>query len=58
MSGFIGERIGRFHHGEPTYRSRMDDSARSRLPRWKTRLSKAVAAVLNVIYEEDFLGFS
>ena len=40
MPGSIGERIGRFHHGEHTYRSRMDDSARSRLPRWKTRLSK------------------
>ena len=42
-----------------TSRSRTADSARSRLLRWRTRSSSGRrSAVLNAIYEEDFLGFS
>ena len=39
-TGFIGERIGRSHPGEGSFRSRMAVSDRWRLPRWRTRLSK------------------
>ena len=34
-------------------------SARLRSPPWKSKLvQRATAAILNAIYEEDFLGFS
>ena len=57
--GSSGEPIGRCRHGAYTYRSRMAGSARSRLPPWRTRSSsERRLAVLNAIYEEDFLGFS
>ena len=39
MIGSSEERIGRCRAGECTYRSRTDDSARSRSPRWRTRSS-------------------
>ena len=42
-----------------TYRSRTAGSGRWRSPPWRTRSSRgATVAVLNAIYEEDFLGFS
>ena len=57
--GSNGERTGRCRPGGATYRSRTAGSARSRSPPWRTRSSRrATAAVLNAIYEEDFLGFS
>ena len=57
--GSIGERIGRGHHGDGTYRNQMVDSAHSRLPPSRTRSSRGQhVAVLNAIYEEEFLGFS
>jgi hypothetical protein len=37
--GSIGERTGRNHRGGGSLRSLMGDSARWRLPRWRTRLS-------------------
>ena len=41
-----------------TFRSPMAGNARWRSLRWRTRSSRrATAAVLNAIYEEDFLGF-
>ena len=59
MRGSIGERTGRCRHGGSTYPSRMAGSARWRSPRWRTRSSSGRrVAVLNAIYEEDFLGFS
>ena len=39
MVASIGERIGHYRHGERIYPSRMADSARSRLPPWRTRSS-------------------
>ena len=59
MIGSIGERIGHCRAGESTFPSRMDGSVRSRLPPWRTRSSNGRwLALLNAIYEEDFLGFS
>ena len=59
MLASIGERIGHCRRGGFTYPSRTVGSARSRSPPWRTRSSRrATAAVLNAIYEEDFLGFS
>ena len=56
--GSIGERTGRCHRGDGTSRSRMGGSARWQSRRWKTRSSNGRrSAVLNAIYEEDFLGF-
>ena len=59
MHGSIAARIGRCPSGDGSYRSRAASSARWVSPRWKTRSSSArLVAVLNAIYEEDFLGFS
>ena len=46
--GFIGERIGHCRHAGRTYRRPLEDKI----------VQRATAAVLNAIYEEDFLGFS
>ena len=58
MHGSNGEHIGRRRHAGGTYPSRMADSARSQSPPLRTKSSRGAAAVLNAIYEEDFLGFS
>ena len=59
MQGFIEERIGRNHRDVGTYRSQMAVNAHSRWPPWKTKsYQRATVAVLNAIYEEEFLGFS
>jgi hypothetical protein len=50
---------GHCRHGGYTYQSRMGGSARSRSQPLRTKSSRErTAAVLNAIYEEDFLGFS
>src|SRR5262245_19110336 len=51
---FIGERIGQCHPGGCTSPSRMVGIARLR----SQVVQRATAAILNAIYEEDFLGFS
>src|SRR5207245_5177797 len=57
--GSTGEHIGLCRLGDITYRRLMVSSARSQLPHSKTRSSRRrPCAVLNAIYEEDFLGFS
>src|SRR6516225_5303688 len=52
--GFIGERIGHCRHAGRTYRRPMAISAALE----DKIVQRATAAVLNAIYEEDFLGFS
>jgi len=53
---------GAYRHcrpGDGTFRSRTAGNAPWRWPHWKTRSSsERPVAVLNAIYEEDFLGFS
>ena len=55
MRGFIGEHTGRCRHGAYTFPSRM--AATSARGRGKI-VQRATVAVLNAIYEEDFLGLS
>ena len=58
-TGSIAERIGRCPSRRGTSRSRTAGSARWGSRRWRTRSSSGrLVAVLNAIYEEDFLGFS
>src|SRR5262245_35129104 len=55
----IEERTGHCRHGEYTFPSQTGGSVRSRSQLLRTRSSRGrLAAVLNAIYEEDFLGFS
>ncbi len=59
MTGSNVERIGHCRAGESIFPSRTADSVRSRSQPWRTRSSNGrVGALLNAIYEEDFLGFS
>ena len=57
--GSNGERIGRCHRDDGTSRKRMAASARWRWPPFEGEIvQRATAAVLNAIYEDEFLGFS
>src|ERR1700692_2356602 len=56
MHGSIEERTGQRHHAGRTFRRRTGDRGLWRWRRSKTRSSRV--AVLNCIYEEEFLGFS
>ena len=59
MTGSNGERIGHCRRGGSTYPSRTAGSARLRSRPWRTRSSNGRwLALLNAIYEEDFLGIS
>lgn len=60
MLGSIAAGIGRCPSGDGSSPSlALTSSVRWVLPRWKTRVvQRALVAVLNAIYEEDFLGFS
>jgi RNA-directed DNA polymerase len=57
--GSIEERIGRCPPGAGAYRSRTDGSGRSRVAALEDKIvQRATLAVLNGVYEEDFLGLS
>jgi len=58
MSEFIGARTGHCLAGGSTYRNRWATAAASIASLEDKVLQRAVVAVLNAIYEEDFLGFS
>src|SRR5580700_3927263 len=59
MHGFIGERIGRCRRGGSTYPSRMGGKRPLAVAALEDKIvQRATVAVLNAIYEEDFLGFS
>src|SRR5712691_11370854 len=58
MHGSIEERTGQRHHAGRTFRRRTGDRGLWRWRRSKTRSSRATVAVLNCVYEEEFLGFS
>jgi hypothetical protein len=59
MLAFIGEHIGHCRHGACIYPSLTGVSVRSRFAALEDKIvQRATAAVLNAIYEEDFLGFS
>lgn len=50
---------GQAPHGGNTYQSQTDANARSQSPPLRIKIvQRATVAVLNAIYEEDFLGFS
>jgi hypothetical protein len=57
MHGSNRERTGPCHHDDGTARKRMATSARSRWPLSRDNIvQRATAALLNAIYEEEFLG--
>ena len=58
MPGSIGERIGRSHPGGLHTESRRTATPARRGGLEDKIVQRATAAVLNEIYEEDFLGFS
>lgn len=58
MLGSVGERIGHCRRGEYTYPSRTGGSAPLAVAALEDKIvQRAALAVLNAIYEEDFLGF-